>query len=266
MENKVLKAISSVDNFISFSDLVPLEYGYENCTINNWKIKRGQKARYTIFFVKKGSGTFRVDGNTYEVREKEGFIVMPFEDYTYEPDKKNPWYYAHICFSGSLSYKFSYLPRKFNYDIALFDELIEICNYEKMTPFYLSGFLHKLCGVFSLGDSENPDLKTLHFNAAMLYINHHFSGDLTVDAVAKFMKLNKRYLSRIFKSVAGTTVRDVLIKKRLELAMGLLSKGESVTLVAEKAGYKDAPSFSKAFCKFYGFPPSKIKTKRLKPE
>ncbi len=264
MKNHLLEAVASVDKFMPLTDFIPLEYGYEDCTINNWKIQRSQNYRYAVFFIKRGRGTFNVGGNIYEVHANQGIIFKPYESYSYEPDKKDPWYHAHVCFGGSLAYKFNYLQRIFTYDSALFDELVEICNKDHMVSCYLAGFLLKLCGEFSLGYDVKPPLNILHYNAAMLYINHHFRGDMTVDDVAKYMKLNRRYLARVFKSVGSISVQEILIKKRLELAVALLTQGESVTSVAEKTGYKDSPSFSKAFSKHFGYPPSKVKLKKRK--
>ncbi len=266
MANKMNRAISHVDKINPLQDLVPLEYGFEDCSINNWEMNRSAHSRYMLFFVKRGSGTFKIGDKSYTVGENQGFLLKPYEKCFYAPDKKNPWYYAHICFTGAFAFKFNYLTRVFSFPSALFDEFIEICLKDDMVDFYLSSFLFKLCATYSLGSSVTPDLNTLHFNAAMLYINHHFTGDITVEKVSKHMKLNKRYLARVFKSVSGKSIREVLLKKRLELAMTLLTNGENVTSVAEKAGYNDPPSFSKAFSNFYGISPSKVKTKKRKNE
>ncbi len=258
-ENKFHGVFSSVEGLKLLRDFHPLEYGYERCTIDNWTVPRSCISRYMIFFIKSGKGYVTVGNEKLQVNAGEGFIVKSNEYIYYEPDKKDPWYYAFINFTGEFAHLFSDLPRVFSYPPCFFDELIDICHKKSMHMFYLSGFLHKFCAEFRLGEDKNPDLQTLHVNAAVMYINHNFRTDISCEKVAEFMRLSVRYLSRCFKNVSGKSLQEYIIEKKLTTAVYLLKNGASVAETSEKVGYKDYVTFSKAFKQHYGYTPSAIK-------
>ena len=258
-ENRFHGVFSNVETLKLLKDFHPLEYGYERCTIDNWTVPRNCISRYMIFFVKSGKGYITVNNEKQEVNAGEGFIVKSNEYIYYEPDKKDPWFIAYVNFTGDFAHLFSDLPRVFPYPPQYFDELIDICHKDSMITFYLSGFLHKMCADFRLGEDKKPDLQTLHVNAAVMYINHHFWEGMNCERVAQFMRLSIRYLSRCFKNVTGKTLQEYIIEKKLATAIFLLKNGASVAETAEKVGYNDFVTFSKAFKQLYGYAPSEIK-------
>ena len=258
-ENRFHGVFSNVEALKLLKDFHPLEYGYEHCTIDNWTVPRNCISRYMIFFVKSGKGYITVNNEKQEVNAGEGFIVKSNEYIYYEPDKKDPWFIAYVNFTGEFAHLFSDLPRVFTYPPYLFDELYDICHKESMHMFYLSSFLHKMCAEFRLGEDKKPDLQTLHVNAAVMYINHHFWEGMNCERVAQFMRLSIRYLSRCFKNVTGKTLQEYIIEKKLATAIFLLKNGASVAETAEKVGYNDFVTFSKAFKQLYGYAPSEIK-------
>ncbi len=263
-ENKFHGVFSDVGSLKLLRDFHPLEYGYERCTIDNWTVPRSCVSRYMIFFVKSGKGYITMDDEKQEVNAGEGFIIKSNEFIHYEPDKKDPWYYAFINFTGDFAHLFTELPRVFSYPPEIFDEIIEICHKDDMHSFYLASLLHKLCAIFRLGADKKPDLQTLHVNAAVMHINHHFHDDITCEKVADFMRLSIRYLSRCFKNVTGKSLQEYIIEKKLTTAVYLLKNGASVAETAEKVGYKDFVTFSKAFKQHYGYAPSEIKTPKAR--
>lgn len=263
-KNKFHGVFSAVENLKLLKDFHPLEYGYERCTIDNWTVPRNCISRYMIFFVKSGKGYITVNNEKQEVNAGEGFIVKSNEYIYYEPDKKDPWFIAFINFTGEFAHLFTDLPRVFTYPPYLFDELYDICHKESMHMFYLAGFLHKVCAEFRLGEDKKPDLQTLHVNAAVMYINHHFWEGMNCERVAQFMRLSIRYLSRCFKNVTGKTLQEYIIEKKLSTAIYLLKNGASVAETAEKVGYNDFVTFSKAFKQLYGYAPSEIKPPKRK--
>ena len=93
-------------------------------------------------------------------------------------------------------------------------------------------------------------------------INANYMDHITVESVANALRLDRRYLSRIFKERIGMSLKDYITKVRMERAMEHLSSGKSVALTAELVGYVDVFNFSKMFKKHTGVSPRKYMYQR----
>ncbi|HLP54322.1 MAG TPA: AraC family transcriptional regulator [Fluviicola sp.] len=89
------------------------------------------------------------------------------------------------------------------------------------------------------------------------YINACYMLPLSIEQVARECHLSEYHFFRLFKAVMGISPHQYLIRKRIENAHALLSdKSHSVSDVAFLCGFADVFSFSKAFKKHTGTPPS----------
>ena len=84
--------------------------------------------------------------------------------------------------------------------------------------------------------------------------------DISVETIAARAHIDRSYLSREFKKRFGSTVRDYIIKQRIDAAGRLLSEGYTVAETAHIVGYADAFTFSKAFKKHTDTTPSKYES------
>lgn len=80
--------------------------------------------------------------------------------------------------------------------------------------------------------------------------------------LSRMTSLNEFKLKKGFKEYFGYTVKNYIIKLRMEFAKSLLKdKNITISEVATKCGYKDLSNFSKAFKAFYTFSPQQSKEK-----
>ena len=95
---------------------------------------------------------------------------------------------------------------------------------------------------------------------AILYMSEHSTRGVTVKEVAaKFGIAEKHFITR-FKAITGVSPKKYLTECRMRRAWELLREEKmSVGEVAAALGYSDQYSFSKAFKKHYGEPPSALK-------
>jgi len=97
-------------------------------------------------------------------------------------------------------------------------------------------------------------------NTALLYIQSHLDDDLSLDRLAALTCFSPTHFHRIFKGMMGETIADHIRRIRLERAALRLTGGRhSVTDCAFDAGYETVESFSRAFKKMFGCPPSKYR-------
>lgn len=96
-------------------------------------------------------------------------------------------------------------------------------------------------------------------------INSCFMRELTAKYVAESLFISERQLMRITQKLYGTTFRQALLNKRLDVAAKLLSEtGDSVTEISRKVGFHSISHFYRSFGKRFGLPPSEYRTNRLK--
>ncbi len=102
---------------------------------------------------------------------------------------------------------------------------------------------------------------------AIRYIEDNLINDISVDDVSKQVFVSNAHFQRIFNLVTGITIGEYIRNRRLSLAArDLLDTSSKVIDIAMKYQYDTPESFSKAFSRFHGTPPSEVKTHMNMPK
>ena len=103
-------------------------------------------------------------------------------------------------------------------------------------------------------DHEKQEL----VNEIQLYIENHYSKDLSLEQIAQEFYTSATTLSRLFKEFSDDTPINYLINYRLEKAKNLIIENPTLSIkeVAQNVGYEDSLYFSKLFKKRFGESPS----------
>lgn len=94
---------------------------------------------------------------------------------------------------------------------------------------------------------------------AIEYIESHLDGELNYAEIARHAYSSSYHFQRVFGILCGMTLGDYIRRRRLSRAVSDLLAGEKVLDVAIKYGYESSESFSRAFYRFHGVLPSKVK-------
>ena len=234
----------------TFQDLNPLFAGYEQCEKGH-VFGPAIREYYLIHHVLSGKGTYTVEGKTYHLSKGGTFLIKPGQLTVYQADEESPWFYVWIGFSGKLARELDPLPPVLKVAPGVFHEIkgaeeISACRKE-----YLTAALFRLyCELFQGSRREKDYAREVHD-----YITYNYMSDITVDGLAQMMSLDRRYLSRLFKSRYGMPVKKYLVEYRMEKAAEFLQKEIPVSRAAEMVGYRDVCNFSKMFRKVRGVSP-----------
>ena len=119
----------------------------------------------------------------------------------------------------------------------------------------LSPVLMGLCaGAKERGPCTRPVIQ------AMYYLKTHYARDISIQDAARYVNMNPNYLSGLFRENTGLSLRDYLIKTRVEEARRLLAEpGARVTDVAAAVGFYDAKYFTRVFKKLTGVSPARYR-------
>lgn len=233
-----------------YGELNPVCCGTHRCPPEHTAY--GLRDYYLIHYVESGTGMLASHGKTYSVSPGQIFIISEGEDAMYRADACDPWSYIYIGFRGRLATRFDALASpvvsvSLN-SAALLRALID--REDTMEELAAAALFSLLADCYA-GCSAKPH----YVRRATEMINTGYMGAISVESISATLRLDRRYLSRIFKARMGVSVKEYIIAVRMERAMEHLSSGKSVAMTAELVGYGDAFNFSKMFKKCTGKSP-----------
>ena len=98
------------------------------------------------------------------------------------------------------------------------------------------------------------------FNRALDHLNKHYMDDLTLDSLAAYAGFSRYTLSRMFRQNTGETFTQYLSRRRVDLAMELLSGTRMpVTQVALQCGFNSIATFNRVFREIRGCTPTQYR-------
>ncbi len=105
----------------------------------------------------------------------------------------------------------------------------------------------------SIDDEENS-LKMVQ--QAKEYIQNHFSGDLSLNVISRYVNMNPSYFSRMFKQKTGENLSSYIHKLRIEKAKDLIENSSmKISDIGEKLGFDSPGYFATYFKKATGCTP-----------
>lgn len=122
------------------------------------------------------------------------------------------------------------------------------------TPIYLSlySLLRRLCF-----QQEKSDILTQKIKA---YIRAHTEEAIALKDIGDALYMNSHYLDDCFKEKTGQTIKEYVIKCKMQKAMDLIQNSSlQISQIAERLGFDTPQYFSTKFKMYYGYSPKKFR-------
>ncbi|GGN97060.1 AraC family transcriptional regulator [Saccharibacillus kuerlensis] len=119
-----------------------------------------------------------------------------------------------------------------------------------------------LCELYNqLFHVESSDMKKTRqeqlYHDIVDYIKWSRGEPVKVSQIAEVFGYNEKYLSHLFASISGVSLKQYILQQKMELAKYLLTDtNQNISEVSLKLGYTDSHNFMKAFKKIVGLTPS----------
>lgn len=98
------------------------------------------------------------------------------------------------------------------------------------------------------------------FNRALDYLNKNYMDDMTLDSLSAYAGFSRYTLSRMFRQHTGETFTQYLSRRRVDMAMELLSGTRMpVTQVALQCGFNSIATFNRVFREIKGCTPTQYR-------
>lgn len=230
---------------------------------------------YEIIYIKRGSGTFYVEGSKYSIypgcllvfRPREFHCInisskTPYERLVVHFDKsivfENPELLLDIFHNRDLGVNNIYPDIKKN--IPLTFERISLCTEldeperSIMVKLILNELLVVLHNEFSVYPGRETGEKLI--TRIVNYINQNISAQFRLEELADRFFISKYHLGHMFKKHTGLPIMEYIIRKRVVMAQQLISEGCKASTAATISGFNDYSAFYRAYTKYIGTKPS----------
>ncbi len=251
---------------LGLTEIFPTFFGYEACAKNH---SYGPATRdcYLIHYILEGKGIFHRGEQTYHLSKGQCFLICPQDVTFYQADEENPWHYLWIAFDGSRAEEFlrraglsGESPIFSSAGVSSVFERLQIESqngYQNNTElsYYLLSKIYELFYHLSI-PAQKEHITEHYIEKAKNYLTTLYSQDISIEKLANYCCLDRRYLCRIFKDKTGVTLQQYLLNIRLEKARSLVVSSKlSISDIARSVGYRDLYHFSRMFKNKYGKSP-----------
>ena len=233
------------------------------------------REHHLLHFCLSGRGIYQAQGQSYNIGPGEGFLILPGEVTSYQADQQDPWNHIWVGFDGTRAGEYLRdcgLGKDQRIYRCTSPDRLDHCVREMMRyeiagrghELMLQGELYHFLGWIARSTGEpvrrGRETGKEYVELSMEYIRNHFQEDLTVSKLARYVGLNRSYLTTVFQSVAHMSPQQFLMRFRMTRAAQLLREAElSVGEVARSCGYPDPLTFSKAFKRTMSVTPSQYR-------
>ncbi len=260
-------------NLVNNLDFKLYYCGTEQCMPNHfWG--PAIKEHFKIHYIHEGKGIFRTGNKTFNLREGQGFLICPNTISYYKADERDPWSYSWCAFDGMNAE--AYLKRadltsdkpifEYGKDSAInncFREMIQVTSYEKSSDLRLQSLLYLFLAtlideaVLNLSNEKFNTNKNVYVNKVIDFIQVNYSHQIRISELARYIGLDRKYISKIFKDIVGVTIQEYLISFRINKAKEMMNDRQlSIGDIARSVGYENPLIFSRMFKKINKVSPS----------
>ncbi len=245
------------------------EVGYENCSPK--KQVTNAFNHYSMRYVLRGEGFFC----DKPVHQGMGFISVPGQPFTVSVNPENPMSFVFVGFYGT--YAAALLKRAgiaHANDVFVcpwvdaVEDMIKRLLYARDAdydiPLRLTSTLYAVLSLHrgSAEEALSPASASpsSYVNRAAAFIDHHYTDNITIRSVAKYIGISEKYLSMLFHQYKGCSPKSYLLRMRIDSARELLRTTDMyIYEIASIVGYDDYTLFTRLFTKYVGMTPTQYR-------
>ena len=222
---------------------------------------------YELYVNVEGDVSFLVNDHIYPLSQGGAVLIRPNDVHVcvFPQDGEYEYYClwiddgADVLFKRVHTEKYEPLLLCSFQNFQRLKELLNILENEKQAELPKTAAFFEILALLNHGErDEKVSVSTQvseQMQQVLLYMNTGFLEIQNIQEVCDRFYISQATLNRWFQKYAGVSPRTFLESKRLAYAKQLLSKGDTVTQAASKAGFSDCSHFIRVFKKKFGDTP-----------
>jgi len=235
---------------------------------------------YKIHFIHGGTGRVIVGEHSHTLQAGQAFLTYPHIVTYYAADEQTPWIYSWIAFTGEqVEYLLSKTSLTPGNPVFPMDDIFMPELYQQLTlaaeasgslDLPLKAILYQFMALLLQTVPASPDIlplprqKSIYVEQYLHFLHSHYCENITVEMMSSTLRLDRKYLSSLFKRAIGLPPQQYLLNFRMAKACELLAETEcTIGEIARSVGYQDALLFSRMFKKVKGCSPKEYRLRQL---
>jgi AraC-like DNA-binding protein len=246
-------------------------------TRSDYLIERPGFPFLCIEFIVEGAGTLLLDGHRHRLEPGVLFAYGPGVAHAFRSDPRRPIRKYHVDFVGREAERLlkatplgAWRPVR----VANLGELVEIFEALAREARDDGPVGRALCATLvqqlllkirqrALTGGRSVPRSFLTYERIRSHAEAHCLRLRTVDELARECRVTPMYIARLFRRFGRTGAYRFLLRMKMNRAAELLlDEGLLVKEVAERLGFPDAFTFSRAFKRIHGAPPARLRGER----
>ncbi|MDP4146864.1 MAG: AraC family transcriptional regulator [Bacillota bacterium] len=232
----------------------------KTCNNQLHRIKEHLHEELSIGIIEKGTGQLIVDGESYNVKKGDVFLISPFRTHACLPNDTADWQYTILFIKNDYYDQLESLgkiPLKSLNDFAFQNicELVHRFRFNNIVPQDKLQMDEFIKAILKEADKE----VCLHTNKKLQqvkeFIENYYASNFTIKNLVDQFGIQQFTLIKAFRRYYNTTPIAYKIQLRLDHAKHLLRSEENISKVAALSGFYDQAQFTKEFRKIYGVTP-----------
>ena len=263
---------------ISSKSLYVCQSGVKSWMSPGWISGPAIYDHYILHYIVDGKGCYFCGEKEYPLSKGDMFLIKPYTEVYYQADHVDPYRYYWVGFHGTESLQLL-LEAGFHADTLvvhcekqedIIRQLKAIASIRSWSPshqYQLIGYLYQIFASLISG-REKTELRSsrYYYNAVAFIRKNAHLHDLSVEAVASHVGIDRTTLYRVFQNNSQSTVKEFIISVRLEKAkLFLKNTSHSIEEVAGFSGFSDFSYFSQTFRHREGCTPSQYRRLNANP-
>ena len=263
-------------------ELTVYQCGLEKCA--PLQMKRSEPGNhYLFYYILSGRGVLRVEEEPdsildYALSAGSGFLIEPGKESCCRTFPEGIWEYMWMEFGGSRAGELihvsgltctrpMYTPVKPEHREELCRILLSLVENWEEHSLKTTGYLYIFMDCLIRNSKYRKTSKEGcgregYVREAVRYIQENYSGQISVEELARKCGLDRSYFGKVFKSVTGQSPQQYIMYYRMERAAERLAAGsEPVSDIGTAVGYPNLLNFSRAFKGVYGVSPREYRQK-----
>jgi len=254
-------------------------WGREQCLPGHF-FGPGVRDVYKIHFIHAGTGEVTVGEQTHYLKPGQAFHTYPHIVTAYTADIANPWAYSWVAFTGEqVDYILAKTALSPEHPIFPMDEQLMPNLYELLTQaaeasdsldLPLKAIMYEFFSLLLRAVPAVPDVlplprqKSIYVEQCLHFLHTHYCENISVEMMSSSLKLDRKYLSSLFKRTIGMPPQQYLLNFRIAKACELLTETLcTIGEISRSVGYQDPLLFSRMFKKVKGCSPKEYRSRHL---
>jgi len=231
-------------------------------------VERKSFDSYLIILLKKGRMRVNYNNRQFYAKENDLIFLNCYKPHLYCAEEEVQFSFFHFDGNSSSKY-FDLLFNKYGCVFPLYEsnpspklihQVIEVIKNNINDEHFISMTIHKILYELFLVTNSSKRMLDEQIRNAILYIENHFTEEITLETLSQRINLSVYHFTRLFKKYTGSSPYQYILDHRINYSKKLLhTTNDSIENIAFASGFNSLSHFTTTFKKRIKLTPNQFR-------